>query len=465
MTNAELQAFARQFSGTSGQFNEDLSAALTVCGVPEGRQIIERLNALFRVSGANSWQLALTYGLPSLWLDFTLGGALDPRITFFRASAATRVNASGLIESISSGQPRFDYDPVTHVCKGLLIEEQRTNLLTYSEQFDNAGWVKLNASISANATTAPDGTLTADKFVENTLNAEHYLDPSVSVTSGVTYTYSVVAKAADQSILQMRTVVNFPDASSRFDLSAGTVSSNGHGAGNAGIVSLGNGWYRCYVTATANGTGPGVTRLQLWRLGTPIYQGDGTSGIYIWGAQLEAGAFPTSYIPTTSAQVTRAADLMSMTGKNFSDWYMKDEGTFVCEAVLDDTNRSSTPVLMGVCSDGYSNSMYLSMLSGTSMVNTSIVANNIDYTSGTLSSTINKGKPFCVAMSYKKNNVAYCMDGATVLIDSTAEIPNATQMGIGKAPWGNSSYLNGHISRLTYYPRRLSNAQLQAFTS
>jgi hypothetical protein len=112
---------------------------------------------------------------PSLNLDFANSQSVDPRITFTRASTATRVNANGLIEVVASNSPRIDFDPATQVCKGLLIEEQRTNLLTYSENFDNAAWGKQSVTVNANAAIAPDGTLTADKLIESTTNAVHYV--------------------------------------------------------------------------------------------------------------------------------------------------------------------------------------------------------------------------------------------------------------------------------------------------
>ena len=114
---------------------------------------------------------------PSLNLDFINSQIFDPRITFTRVSTATRVNANGLIEVVASGSPRIDFDPVTQVCKGLLIEEQRTNLLTYSENFAlTPAWQKARATISSSVIVAPDGTLTADKLVEDTQTGAHHVN-------------------------------------------------------------------------------------------------------------------------------------------------------------------------------------------------------------------------------------------------------------------------------------------------
>ena len=106
---------------------------------------------------------------PSLDLDFANTRCLDPRITFSRASTATFVGADGLIQTAATNVARFDHDPVTRESLGLLVEEARTNLITYSEQLNNTGWFKNLVTVSANAGVAPDGTFTADQ-VSNTPN-------------------------------------------------------------------------------------------------------------------------------------------------------------------------------------------------------------------------------------------------------------------------------------------------------
>lgn len=244
---------------------------------------------------------------PSLLLDFANSRTVDPRITFARASTATRVNSMGLIEQVAAGVPRIDYDPITLACKGLLIEESRTNLLTYSEQFDNAAWTKTRSSITANVATAPDGTTTADKLVEDTTASNsHFAFQSVAgLTDSTVYLHSVFAKAGERT----KVVICFMDKAGTtrgmlFDLSSGTVANyNQSGITDTsiyGIQSVGNGWYRCWVGHSSN-TGAFNPRgsVILTNGSTDSYTGDGTSGIYLWGAQLEAGAFATPYQPST----------------------------------------------------------------------------------------------------------------------------------------------------------------------
>jgi hypothetical protein len=254
--------------------------------------------------------------LPSLNLDFANSKKLDPRVTFTRASVGTFVNENGLVATAASGAARFDHDPVTGKCLGLLVEEARTNLLRYSEQFDNAAWSKLNTTIGANAVASPDGTLTADTFVESTdgSNQQHYINQVYSVTSGTSYTYTVFAKYVSRQWLVL--TGNRNNWQAYFDIQNGVVGNKGSLASSSSITALANGWYRCSVTVVADSTigvafqiyaatANGTTR-------TPVYIGTGANAFYIWGAQLEAGAFPTSYIPTVASTVTRAADVATL---------------------------------------------------------------------------------------------------------------------------------------------------------
>lgn len=277
---------------------------------------------------------------PSLNLDFANSKTIDPRITFTRASSATYFDEKGVMRTAPAGVPRIDYAPVTGECNGLLIEEQRTNLLAYSEQFDNAAWPKSNATVTPNATVAPDGTPTADKLVENTATATHYAYQGITTPANTTYTFSIYAKAAERTRVSVTTrgvgwvsgVVNI------FDLTNGSVVTG------AGVVTnVGNGWYRISVTDLTDGTVQFRGLLVSTASGaSQNFLGDGTSGIYIWGAQREVGSFPTSYIKTEASQVTRAADDAVMTGTNFSDW-ANSVGTVLAKYKTAGWKHNNTP--------------------------------------------------------------------------------------------------------------------------
>ena len=214
---------------------------------------------------------------PSLDLSFAGSDALSPAITFSRTSNATLTNSAGLVT----------YAP--------------HNLLTFSEQFDNAAWTKTRISVSANAVIAPDGTITADKLVEDTTaSASHFTtSASASFTSGTAYTLSAYAKAGERSQFgfNMQSTVAGVDAA-LFNLATGSVIQNGSFSSTS-ITPVGNGWYRCTGTITATGTASAGVIVRLALDNATSYTGDGTSGIYIWGAQLELGSTATTYNPTT----------------------------------------------------------------------------------------------------------------------------------------------------------------------
>lgn len=409
---------------------------------------------------------------PSILLDFARTRMLDRRITFSRPSAATYFDRNGILRTAASGVPRFDFDPITGACKGLLIEEQRTNLLIYSEQFDNAAWGKSNATVSANAATAPDGTLTADKLVENKSTGQHRVTRTVSGTSNSTpYTVSFYAKASERTRVYVG-VVESPTFSRQgnavFDISTGTVvsassGSNGATGGAATILALGNGWYRCSYTLTLGGADTSIFTDINIVTGTNIisYTGDGTSGIYIWSAQLEAGSFPTSYIKAEASQVTRAADVAAMTGANFSSWYRQDEGMIYFDGEKPSNRSAGFPSLFSI-NDGTANNNIQPAINALSdvinvemKVGGSVVAGFYPaYTGGTAK----------LSFAYKLNDVNFAMNGVAGATDTSATVPAVNQLNIGSNHSGSSA-LNGHIARLAYYPKRLSNTELQALTS
>jgi len=210
--------------------------------------------------------------------------------------------------------PRLTYQNGGGGCPSLLLEKQSTNVLTYSEQFDQ--WNTQDASVTANQITSPDGTQNADKIVENNQNQAHYIYSNTGTYASADYTVSVYAKAGERSILQLlfngSTNIN---AFANFDLTNGVAYPT---SSTATITAVGNGWYRCTITATlaaatlplvyfAIETSTSATRAQ-------AYAGNGTSGLYLWGAQSEQSSYVTSLIQTTSASATKVADTYQKAG-------------------------------------------------------------------------------------------------------------------------------------------------------
>jgi hypothetical protein len=206
--------------------------------------------------------------------------------------------------------PRLDYSLGS--CPNILLEPQRTNLVLRSEEFDNGSWIKSNASVTANATTSPSGLLNGDALIENTATANHEIVQTTSVTTGVSYTFAIYVKANGRDKFKIQLANQFAaTALAYYDLVTGLTYSVGAAAA-ASMTSVGNGWFRCIITSTATSTGTAIHYSTLVSTGTTTtYLGNGTSGVFLWGAQFEAGAYATSYIPTTSASVTRNGDTIT----------------------------------------------------------------------------------------------------------------------------------------------------------
>lgn len=239
------------------------------------------------------------------------GGKFRPLpFDFTRASSATVVNKQGLIETVQSGISRIDFK---NDAKGaLLLEPQRSNLITYSEAFDNAYWTKSGASV-VSGFTSPDGTTNAFKLVEGTNTGTHELSRTVSFTSGQYYSYSVFVKKGErtQFLLSGGNTSTFV-AESLFDVENGTIISTYLGTSSIELIS--NGFYRCTISGVAGATAATAPRVYLSEgAGNISYTGDGTSGVYIFGAQLEQSSYPTSYIPTQGAISTRLSESCSQT--------------------------------------------------------------------------------------------------------------------------------------------------------
>ncbi len=402
---------------------------------------------------------------PALNLDF-INNPLDPRITFTRATTATYFNSSGVLSTAASGEARFDYNPTTLAAQGLLIEEQRTNNFPHSEDFGNANWTKTNSSVTTNQITSPDGTLTADelKDTSDVSATAHLVSPSpFSFSSGVAYTIAAFAK---QGTLPGVSIV-FPSAAftsnltARFNVQTGVVASADAGI-TASIINVGNGWYRCIATVTATATASVQIQIRTATSTTSFYQGDGTGTIFIWGAQLEAGNFATSYIPTTTTALTRNADAASMTGTDFSSWYNAVEGTIYIEA-LSNANSSSDGSSLAI-SDGTNNNRFQFGTGGGNTVwNPFVIVSGSGVATLTQSASFGPKTNPKLVLAYAVNNFAASVSGQAPVTDTSGALPTVNQMLFGATGSGGVS-LNSTIRRIAYYPTRLANTQLQALT-
>lgn len=349
-------------------------------------------------------------------------------ITFTRASGGGRFNAAGQYEWLPANTPRIDYDPVTGECKGLLIEEQRTNLLTYSSDFANAAWRKSNIALMPNTVIAPDGTITACKAVIRAVAAQTRIYMGVPYSARTSYTITVYAKAAGASYLNLGFHLNdFNYGGAQFDILLGTVKRQFSAGSNYSIGAtptiqdVGGGWFKCSVVISMGA----VTAAADWMVSpsnvawtsmglAQTLTGDGTSGIYIWGAQLESGAFPTSHIPSTNAQVTRAADIASV--NVLSPWFNPSVGTFVIEHDA----ASGRPLL----SSG---------------------ANTIAVSQGAGKLVV----AYDAAGSYVSHNGGAYVTGPALTFGGAIELMRST-----------SAWANAHCASIRYYPRKLSQGEI-----
>ena len=386
------------------------------------------------------------------------GAQMEQRssVTAYTATTTAAItNYIPAMQTAASGAARFDCVPVGRESLGLLIEESRTNLLTYSDQFDNANWTKTAATIVSNTIIAPDGTLTGDKLVADTTSSVHIVAGLATVVSGTAYMFSVYLKAGEETTAWLWN--NVGGAVASFNLSTGTATGSGV------ITSVGNGWYRCAIPYTPGGT---VGQVRVYPRQSTAYVGDGWSGLYVWGGQLEAGAFATSYIPTVASQVTRATDAASMTGTNFSSWYNIAQGTLYGEY---NTGASSSG------SDTAGNSRGLATFSDGTSTNeislaralTSFIVNNNSVTQASLVlSGLAANTSYKVSGGYSTDYFQAAKNATLGTADTAGLIPaSVNTFYLGRGRGSNAGSLNGTIKRFAYYPQRLSDTELQGVTS
>jgi hypothetical protein len=397
---------------------------------------------------------------PSLDLNFAASKSLvdsvsgNNLITFSRASTGTFVGSNGLIQTAASGVARFDHNGATGESLGLLIEEARANAFTYSEQFDNAAWTKSAITIIANATTAPDGTLTADKIVEDTSNSEHCLTIGVAESGP---SVSIFAKASERSwlVMYIYSTTYGDNRTAYFNLSDGVLGTVSAGV-TASIQKLPNGWCRVSIS-TGTGSFPSIRIGTAAGNGVKSYTGGSAFGLFVWGAQLEYYSFPTSYIPTTSATVTRAADVADITGSNFTSWYNQSAGTIFVRG------QGARPPAASFQERWYNGTSQ----GGSQTTFQTEIWNGITGSGPSFSYTPYATSSFVVA----RDNSVVCngaKDGTLFSVNGAgfAIITGVSSLAIGRRPdIGAVGYTNGTISRIAYYSSRLPDNTLKGLSA
>ena len=384
------------------------------------------------------------------------------QFTFTRATTATRVNASGLIESVASGLLRLDY-PVTGGCPAALIEPAATNLFARSNELNiGAPWTQDNIVFTTGSTsafTSPDGTTNAFLMADTSGNTRHRISqqPTTSFVSGTTYTASIFVKKNSSSRFLLINGNTAFGAMAALNLDTLAITNiNGSGAS---IDNYGNGWYRFSIRGTATSTQATSIFIQMQNNATDSpYIGDGSS-FYLYGAQLETGAIPTSYIPTTTASATRNADVCSVTG--VSGYIGQTEGTLYAEVDLRNINTGAFRRIIDVTDGTSGNRLQIQTNNTDSKIRISIFTAGSEvwvFTSSLTYTGITK-----IALAYKNNDTAYYVNGSLVSGTTSITVPATNRIQLGST-YDGASFLNDRIRAAAIYTTRLSNDQLASLT-
>jgi hypothetical protein len=384
--------------------------------------------------------------------------------TVTRAGVKNVVNRAGLLTEIPANTPATEF--AGGVLKGTLIEPARTNLLLRSEEFDDEYWTKTNLNTTGtppwvNVAVAPDGTTTAEKLIANTENATHVLQKiNVSLATATKHTYSIFAKAGEYGFIGI--LGTNPAQGKFFDLVNGAVLGDIIGTpDSARIENYGNGWYKCSITTTSTSTSTNY-QVYISDVGNnSTFEGDDTSGVFLWGAQLETGSVATSYIKTTTTTITQPADVITATGVS---GLANGQGTvliaFTPLNLPATTYHRLFAVDNGTSSDngydiGYGDA-------GGALARTTFRiggATSFDSTAG----AVTIGQRQIVAFAFANNDFQVALNGTL----QGASASGSTNIQHSRIIIGGRSDGTGNnaIEEVYYFPTRLTNAELETLTT
>lgn len=447
----------------AGTVNEAAIQMFVNGGAPTGNVIHSAISVLSgpgAVSGAGGTIITVTGLSTSQWSRIAITGISTATAGALAAYIKTRQTGMAIGDSIyiwgaqlerassASAYIATGAAPAGNATlRGLLIEEQRTNLAQHSAAFDAAAWLTglfgnhVKPTVTANTSTGPDGSLAMDRLTSTHASASTIGSSISAATPSQAYTMSVWIRAgtATQAAIGLA-----------WGLAGVYVSEN------ITTVNLTSEFQRFTFTATCPASGVDQVQLTI-SLGNRVSGGGIGTTMEVWGAQLEAGAFATSYIPTTTASVTRAADNASVnTLSNIG--FNTAEGTFV--AVADWYSFAGGRVLSA---SGSGFASRLADVYGVAPGNI-VYYKTTDATQNTIGTGMAANTPVRIALAYKADDYNGAINGVLGGTD-TATSGLATVDAIGIGSWNSTAHLNGHIRRLRYYPKRLSNAQLQALTA
>ena len=403
---------------------------------------------------AISIQYPLTYIESSLGVHTVDIVATNTNIGFSKSTVGVVKIDNVSIKEVTNDTdlPRIDFTDGTG---SLLLEPQRTNSVPYSNDFSQH--VLTGGSITSDDIVSPDGSINADTFVEDTNNSQHKIREDISVTSG-TYTMSCFVKGTDRFISFYPQGVS--TAYAVFDIANENITaSGGSDYVDSQIQSFENDWYRCSLTYNV-GTGTSYTHIYLSNSDTnpaPTYTGDG-SEMSFYGLQLESGDYPTSYIPTESASVTRSADVANNSGN--ADLFNDSEGVLYAEvaALADDQTYREIAI-----SDGTSNNRIEIRYTNTSDTLQSVIRSGgtvvmLESTSSYDITNFNK-----IAVSYKANEFKLYVNSTEVAVDTSGNAPTGlNELAFDDGNGSNDFY--GNVKCVAVFKEALSNDLLERLT-
>jgi hypothetical protein len=455
------------FDLTNGTFSAGISASVTMTSIGGGwyRCI---------VASTTTNSIANIQLVDSLAAVINESSTTTNSVYIWRAQAQLGDLATNYIDTTTAAVtegpvtnlPRLDYFGST--CPQLLMEPTRTNLIPYSQMFDNSAWTKDAASVSGNVLVSPDGYTNADLLVEDSSLGNHRVFRSISYVSGTTYAASCFIKQGSGT----RRIILFYGSTAfgsnlmvNFNIQTGVVTTSS-GSITGKLENYGNGWYRCTAIATATITATtafGIYLRQTDAATSATYTGDGTSSMYLWGAQLEAGAYATSYIPTTAATVTRNNDLCSRSG--ITNLLGQTEGTFFIDFnKTSDVGVSTQPAVITLNGGSIATRVLIGYQAFANVIDVSLRVNSVTiFTGSTSGITTNRVK---VAVAYKINDLSVYINGVqvqTASLSTDFSTYNLTQFSFDNG--GGTNQLHAKTNQALVFKTRLTNDELATLTT
>jgi hypothetical protein len=359
--------------------------------------------------------------------------------------------------------PRLTYQNGGGGCPSLLLEKQSTNKVTYSEQFDNANWNKLNLTITANSVTSPDGTQNADTITDNTTNSGHYTYQFGTQTTGTAWSCFMKKGSLDYGFIGAIASSAFR-TTAIINLTNGSIVELQNGSSTTGTVTAedcGNGWYRVKMQTNANGAGYSVGTSNGAALSggnkEAIYTGTGSGTIYLWGAQLEDSTYATSYIPTTSSSATRVADVCAKTG--IGALIGGTSGTVFFDIKTNPVLTTDNYKQFFYYTDSSANQGYMYLNSGNGIIT------NANFGNLSSSITLSPNTRYKIALTYANNDFALYVNGVSVATASSGTPLNFENLLSLGSYLGSSEWNEFVFNQYTHFPSRLTNAELASLTS